>query len=110
MHCMKEYCHPNDVGSFILYKNKKPFIIDLGVGSYTKKTFSKDRYDIWTMQSQYHNLPNFYDAEGHLIMEHDGEDFRATDVICHMDETGAELSMELRKAYTGYNCLLLKKQ
>ncbi|MBO6309167.1 MAG: heparinase II/III family protein [Oribacterium sp.] len=98
----------NDVGSFILYKDKKPFIIDLGVGSYTKKTFSKDRYDIWTMQSQYHNLPSFYDAKGHLIMEHDGADFRATDVICHMDEAGAELSMELRKAYPKLDGRLLR--
>ncbi len=98
----------NDVGSFILYKDKKPFIIDLGVGSYTKKTFSKDRYDIWTMQSQYHNLPGFYDEEGHLLMEHDGEDYRATDVICHMDKAKAELSMELRKAYPKLDGRLLR--
>ncbi len=91
----------NDVGSFILYKNNKPFIIDLGVGSYTKKTFSKDRYDIWTMQSQYHNLPSFYDADGRLLMEHDGAEFRATDVSCHMDESRSQLSMELQAAYPG---------
>lgn len=47
----------NDAGSFILYHNGKPLIIDVGVGTYTKKTFSKQRYDIWTMQSDYHNLP-----------------------------------------------------
>ena len=91
----------NDVGSFILYKNGKPFIIDLGVGSYTQKTFSKDRYDIWTMQSQYHNLPSFYDAEGNIIMEHDGEEFCASKVSCRMDENISELSMELQDAYSG---------
>ena len=26
-------------------------------GTYTKQTFGKDRYTIWTMQSNYHNLP-----------------------------------------------------
>lgn len=73
----------NDVGSFILYKDNRPFIIDLGVGSYTQKTFSKDRYDIWTMQSQYHNVPSFIDSDGNIIMEHDGEEYRATDVEYH---------------------------
>ncbi|ETP73145.1 Heparinase II/III-like protein [Lachnospiraceae bacterium JC7] len=91
----------NDVGSFILYKDNRPFIIDLGVGSYTQKTFSKDRYDIWTMQSRYHNLPSFYDTDGRLLMEHDGEEYRATEVSCRMDETHSILSMELQNAYPG---------
>ena len=30
-----------------------------GVESYTKKTFSPQRYEIWTMQSAWHNLPTF---------------------------------------------------
>lgn len=47
----------NDIGSFILYKEGQPLFIDAGVGTYTKKTFSGERYDIWTMQSDYHNLP-----------------------------------------------------
>lgn len=47
----------NDVGNFILYCDKIPFIVDAGVGTYTAKTFGKDRYSIWTMQSDYHNLP-----------------------------------------------------
>lgn len=47
----------NDIGSFILYKDEKPVFIDAGVGTYTKKTFSSERYDIWTMQSNYHSLP-----------------------------------------------------
>lgn len=47
----------NDVGSFILYVDTIPFFIDLGVGTYTKQTFSADRFKIWTVQSNYHNLP-----------------------------------------------------
>lgn len=47
----------NDVGSFNLYLNETPFIIDVGVGTYTRQTFSNERYSIWTMQSNYHNLP-----------------------------------------------------
>src|SRR5699024_10175363 len=47
----------NDVGSFILYYDGKPAIVDAGVGTYTAKTFSSQRYEIWTMQSLFHNLP-----------------------------------------------------
>ena len=47
----------NDMGSFSLYLNETPMIIDAGVGTYTRQTFSNERYSIWTMQSNYHNLP-----------------------------------------------------
>lgn len=57
--CNDDSHNHNDTGSFIIYKDAKPFVIDIGVESYTKKTFSPDRYEIWTMQSAYHNLPTF---------------------------------------------------
>lgn len=47
----------NDIGTFSLYYKNIPFIIDVGVGTYTKETFSSNRYKIWTMQSNYHNVP-----------------------------------------------------
>lgn len=47
----------NDVGSFVVYDSGNPILVDPGVGEYTSKTFSKERYTIWTMQSGYHNLP-----------------------------------------------------
>lgn len=47
----------NDTGTFNLYMDSTPIIIDAGVGIYTRQTFSKDRYKIWTMQSKFHNLP-----------------------------------------------------
>ena len=66
----------NDVGSFTIYKDGKPFIIDLGVGTYTQKTFSDKRYEIWTMQSQFHNLPTFVEKgafeDAALLKEYDG--------------------------------------
>ena len=49
----------NDVGNVIVYRNAVPVIIDVGVGIYTKQTFSPDRYKLWFMQSGYHNLPSF---------------------------------------------------
>ena len=53
----------NDIGSFILYRDSEPVFIDAGVGTYNKKTFSSERYDIWTMQSGYHNLPQINGAD-----------------------------------------------
>jgi hypothetical protein len=47
----------NDVGSCLMYYNGKPCLIDLGREEYVAKTFSSRRYEIWTMQSGYHNLP-----------------------------------------------------
>ena len=47
----------NDVGAFVLFYNSRPVFIDAGVGTYTRQTFSSERYSIWTMQSDYHNLP-----------------------------------------------------
>lgn len=90
----------NDVGSFTVYKDGQPLIIDLGVETYTGKTFSDKRYEIWTMQSQFHNLPTFlekdYDGklgadsasdlyDGRIVMEKDGAEFRASEVSCMLD-------------------------
>ena len=52
----------NDVGSFVVYASpsgdlSEGLFIDPGVGEYTAKTFGEGRYEIWTMQSGYHNLP-----------------------------------------------------
>ena len=47
----------NDVGTFNLYLDETPVMIDAGVGTYTRQTFSGERYKIWTMQSNFHNLP-----------------------------------------------------
>lgn len=84
----------NDVGSFILYKDGRPFIVDVGVGSYTARTFSPQRYDIWTMQSAFHNLPTFGG-----VMQQDGERFAARDVEVVLREDEARISMELAGAY-----------
>lgn len=63
----------NDVGSFILYDDQQPLFIDAGVGTYTKKTFSDDRYSIWTMQSAYHNVPMINGADQSFGKEYKAE-------------------------------------
>jgi hypothetical protein len=85
----------NDTGSFTLYKNGQPLFIDIGVESYTAKTFSSRRYEIWTMQSCYHNLPTI---EG--LDQLDGRDYRAENVRTFFEETQSGISMELSNAYS----------
>ncbi|MGV1954497.1 heparinase II/III domain-containing protein [Agrobacterium sp. 22-214-1] len=84
----------NDVGSFTLYKNGRPFIIDVGVETYTAKTFSPQRYDIWTMQSAFHNLPTFGG-----VMQAAGAEFAARDFVTEFSEEQAEVSFDIARAY-----------
>ena len=89
----------NDTGSITLYKNGLPLLIDIGVESYTRKTFSPQRYEIWTMQSSWHNLPEF-DPEGAAFMQLPGAEYRARDVsLC---EGACGLSMDLAAAYSAH--------
>jgi hypothetical protein len=53
----------NKPGNFIMYADGKPVLIDLGIETYTAKTFSSRRYEIWTMQSGFHNLPTINGVE-----------------------------------------------
>ena len=55
--CNAESHNHNDVGSFLAFFDCEPVLIDPGCGTYTRKTFSAQRYEIWTMQSGWHNLP-----------------------------------------------------
>lgn len=84
----------NDTGSFTVYKNGKPLFIDVGVESYTKKTFSPERYEIWTMQSAYHNLPTI-----NGFMQKDGAAYHAKDVCCQFSDTVCEINMDIAQAY-----------
>ncbi len=65
----------NDTGSFTFFAHGEPIFIDLGVETYSKKTFSADRYSIWTMQSSFHNLPDINSSA-----QHDGKEFCARNV------------------------------
>ncbi len=47
------------------------------VGTYTKLTFSPERYTIWSMQTAYHNLPV---VNG--VQQHEGAEYHAGEVVC----------------------------
>ncbi|MCI0493630.1 heparinase II/III-family protein, partial [candidate division KSB1 bacterium] len=84
----------NDIGNFIIYLDGLPMIIDVGVETYTKKTFSTQRYEIWTMQSVFHNLPTI---DG--VMQRDGREHAASDVSYSANEDFAELKLDVAAAY-----------
>lgn len=65
----------NDAGTCSVWFNQTPILIDAGVGTYTRQTFSSERYTIWTMQSDYHNLPMI-----NGVSEKYGKAYKATEV------------------------------
>ena len=77
----------NDTGSITVYKDGRPFLIDIGVESYTKKTFSPQRYEIWTMQSAWHNLPTF---DG--VQQLPGAEYAAREVCTEENSITGELA------------------
>jgi len=84
----------NDVGNVMVYRDGKPVLVDVGVGTYTKQTFSEDRYGIWTMQSSYHSLPTINGTA-----QKEGASYGAQDVAYAADDQQAEISMDVSSAY-----------
>ncbi len=85
----------NDLGTCVLYFNGKPCLIDLGRENYTALTFSSKRYEIWTMQSQYHNLPKI-----NGIDQKEGRQYVATNTTFSADAAKAVFSTDISQAYT----------
>jgi hypothetical protein len=84
----------NDVGNFIVYGDGKPVLIDVGVETYSAKTFSPERYAIWTMQSAYHNLPTI-----NGIMQGAGREFQAKGVSFNETASRITFSADIAAAY-----------
>ncbi|MDD4502879.1 MAG: heparinase II/III family protein [Clostridia bacterium] len=88
----REAHNHNDVGHFVMYEHRMPVIIDAGSDTYSKKTFSDERYTLWYMQSSYHNLPDIS-----RFSQLPGSDYRAKDVI--FDDKGKSVSLQLKDTY-----------
>ncbi|SDL29564.1 Heparinase II/III-like protein [Kriegella aquimaris] len=82
------------MGTFILYYNGTPALIDVGVDTYTAKTFSKERYSIWTMQSGYHNLPTINGVD-----QKDGLEFKAKNSSYTAEKDKVSYSLDISSAY-----------
>ena len=84
----------NDVGSFVVYVDGKPVLVDAGVETYTAKTFSPRRYELWTMQSCYHNLPTVNGAT-----QEAGRQYAAREVVHRSEDASASLTLDIGGAY-----------
>lgn len=82
----------NDCGTISFYINDTPILIDAGVGTYTRQTFSKERYKIWTMQSNYHNVPAI-----NGIAQMNGAEFKAKN--SSFDRSRMTYSTDISAAY-----------
>lgn len=84
----------NDIGNFIVYVDGNPLLIDVGVGTYTAKTFSKQRYEIWNVQSNWHNCPTINGFE-----QKDGRKYAASKVNEIHKDNIEQISMDISKSY-----------
>ncbi len=84
----------NDLGTCVLYFNGKPCLIDIGRENYVAKTFSSRRYEIWTMQSQYHNLPKI-----NGIDQMQGREYEAKNTTFSANAKKAVFSTDISDAY-----------
>lgn len=83
-----------DVGNYIVYCDGKPVVIDAGVGTYTKFTFSLDtRYNMFAFRTEDHNLPLINGHGQWIEREHHAEDF----TVKRAENT---VSMQLKEAYS----------
>lgn len=91
----------NDIGNFVVYYDGDPLIIDVGRGTYTRKTFSNDRYDIWYNCSDYHNTPTIAG-----ITQAPGPQYRAHRVN-YQEEGGTSLfTLDISRAYPDNELIL----
>jgi hypothetical protein len=84
----------NDIGQCLVFLDGRPVLVDPGVETYTQKTFSPRRYELWTMQSGYHNLPAVNGVD-----QHEGRAYGARDVVYAADDASASLSLDIAGAY-----------
>lgn len=84
----------NDTGTFILYHEGTPLLADIGVETYSAKTFGSKRYEIWTMKSDYHNVPMI-----NGFSQAYGKKFKASSVHFQNSKSELRFGLNLATAY-----------
>ncbi|QHT63168.1 hypothetical protein GXP70_26525 [Paenibacillus lycopersici] len=90
----KESHNHNDVGSFTVFIDGCPLFVDLGTEEYKAQTFGPDRFELWYLQSRYHNLPT---VRG--VLQHEGGEYRARDAVYAADGAASALAIDIADAY-----------
>lgn len=84
----------NDIGNYVIYYDGLPLLIDVGRGTYTRKTFSDQRYDIWYNRSDYHNVPTINNET-----QQPGPEYKANSVKYSAAKNSVDFVLDLAKAY-----------
>ncbi|RYC70200.1 heparinase II/III domain-containing protein [Spirosoma sordidisoli] len=84
----------NDIGNYVVYYNGQPLLIDVGRGTYTRKTFSDKRYEIWYNCSDYHNLPTINGKT-----QPPGMTYKASQVTYKAGNATTQFGVDIAKAY-----------
>ncbi len=84
----------NDIGNYVLYDGDTPCALDAGVGTYSRKTFSDERYTIWAMQSGWHNTAIVNGCDQKNGIEYAAANAQHTD-----DGMTMHFSLDMEKAY-----------
>lgn len=84
----------NDIGNYVVYYDGLPLLIDVGRGTYTRKTFSDQRYDIWYNRSDHHNVPTINGKT-----QPPGSGFKAANVSYNQKKAFAQLSLDISRSY-----------
>ena len=77
----------NDIGTFILFRDGEPAAVDAGNMVYTAKTFSEERYTLWNVRGEWHNVPLVGGHEQREGAEHAARNVKQT-------PDGLELNLE----------------
>ncbi|WP_298455795.1 heparinase II/III family protein [uncultured Cellulomonas sp.] len=89
-----EHHNHNDVGSVVVALGGVPVVVDAGRPTYTAQTFGPDRYELWTMQSQWHTVPTVRGTG-----QSPGRRFGARHTVAEVTGARAALHLDLAGAY-----------
>ena len=84
----------NDVGNYVVYYDGQPLLIDVGRGTYTRKTFSDQRYNIWYNCSDYHNVPTINGKT-----QPPGPEFKAGTIAYKAENAFTQFDVDMAGAY-----------
>ncbi len=82
----------NDVGSIGIYLDGKPLFIDIGIGTYTRFTFSDERYTLFPIRSYDHTLA-VIGGKG----QHEGKEYKSD--FYNIDAENNTVSVGIKSAY-----------
>ncbi|ROR72643.1 heparinase II/III domain-containing protein [Bogoriella caseilytica] len=83
----------NDVGSICVALRGRPVLVDPGRATYTAETFGPQRYELWNIRSDWHNVPEICG-----YVQEPGAEYRS-EVGVELDGPEVTFDAELSRAY-----------